>query len=82
MTLPIAARLIEAIEQEARARQLHALVAVIDVEHAASISLFSRHGYDEHGRLREIGWKFGQRRDEVFLVKLLAPSSGTPPAAG
>jgi phosphinothricin acetyltransferase len=67
----VAAQLIGAAEAEARERGLHALVAVIDVEHTASIALFSRAGYQERGRLPEIGWKFGERRDEVFMVKLL-----------
>jgi len=67
----VAAQLVHAAEIAGRARGLHALVAVIDVAHTASISLFSRAGYQERGRLQEIGWKFGQRRDEVFMVKLL-----------
>ena len=65
------AQLIGAAEAEARERGLHALVAVIDVEHTASIALFSGAGYQERGRLPEIGWKFGERRDEVFMVKLI-----------
>ena len=72
----VAARLVQAVEVAARRRGLHALVAVIDVAHVASISLFSQAGYHERGRLPEIGWKFGERRDEVFMVKLLP---GVPP---
>jgi L-amino acid N-acyltransferase YncA len=67
----VATRLIQATEAAARERDLHALVAVIDVAHSASISLFQRFSFVEGGRLREVGWKFGEWRDEVFLVKLL-----------
>ena len=67
----VAAQLIQAIEAAAREQGLHALVAVIDAAHAASISLFRRSAFAERGRLAEIGWKFGSWRDEVFMVKLL-----------
>jgi len=73
----VAARLIQSIEVAARARGLHALVAVIDAEHAASISLFRRFLFEARGHLAEIGWKFGERRDEVFMVKLLAAGDAT-----
>ncbi|HEY6830838.1 MAG TPA: GNAT family N-acetyltransferase [Gemmatimonadaceae bacterium] len=67
----VAARLIQAIEEAGTAQGLHALVAVIDAAHAASISLFERFSFAERGRLAEVGWKFGEWRDEVFMVKLL-----------
>ncbi len=67
----VATHLIQAIDEAARRRGLHALVAVIDAEHSASLSLFRRFSFAERGRLAEIGWKFGARRDEVFMVKLL-----------
>ena len=69
----VAARLIQAIEEAGTAQGLHALVAVIDAAHAASISLFERFSFAERGRLAEVGWKFGAWRDEVFMVKLLTP---------
>ena len=68
----VALRLVRAAESDAVARGLHALIAVIDAEHSASVGLFERFGYVERGRLPEAGWKFGEWRDEVFLVKLLA----------
>lgn len=69
----VATRLIEATEAAASRQGFHALVAVIDAAHTASISLFRRFSFAERGRLAEIGWKFGAWRDEVFMVKLLAP---------
>jgi phosphinothricin acetyltransferase len=67
----VATLLMQAIEEAALERGLHALIAVIDAAHAASIGLFRRFSYAERGRLAEVGWKFGEWRDEVFLVKLL-----------
>ena len=68
----VALQLVRAVESAAVARGLHALIAVIDAEHSASVALFERFGYVERGRLPQAGWKFGVWRDEVFLVKLLA----------
>jgi phosphinothricin acetyltransferase len=73
----IATRLVRQTETAAAARELHALVAVIDAEHLASVALFERFGYVERGRLPEVGRKFGAWRDEVFMVKLLEGAGGT-----
>lgn len=65
----VATQLVATLETIAQERRLHTLVAVIDAEHAASVSLFQRFGYIERGRLPEAGRKFDAWRDEVFLVK-------------
>ena len=78
----VATQLIQAIEEAARSRALHALVAVIDAAHTASLSLFRRFAYAERGRMVEVGWKFGAWRDEVFMVKLLAPSPADAASGG
>lgn len=65
----IGRRLIETLHESAHARGLHALVAVVDAENAASIRLFESFGYAESGRLNDVGRKFGQWRSEVFLIK-------------
>lgn len=67
-------RLISALHDRAKPLGLHALVAVIDADHAASIGLFRSFGYSEAGRLDEIGRKFGEWRSEVFLLKHLEDS--------
>jgi len=71
----VATQLVARLEPLARHRRCHALIAVIDAEHIASVALFERCGYEERGRLPEAGWKFDAWRDEVFMVKLL-PSVG------
>jgi phosphinothricin acetyltransferase len=50
---------------------LHAIIAVIDAEQAASISLHARHGFVEVGRMPQIGTKFGRWLDVVFMERVL-----------
>lgn len=61
--------LIAALHERAPSAGVHAIVAVIDAENAGSIKLFRAFGYQEVGRLDGIGRKFGQWRDEVFLLR-------------
>lgn len=58
----------------ARARALgyHAIIAVIDADQVASISLHARLGFEEVGRFREIGFKFGRWLDVVYMELRLA----------
>jgi phosphinothricin acetyltransferase len=58
-------------EEHARAVGLHALLAVVCAENDASLRAFGRHGYEEVGRLREVGTKFGRLLDVVYLERLL-----------
>jgi L-amino acid N-acyltransferase YncA len=63
--------MLEVLERAAREREIRSLIAVIDGDNEPSVRLFRRLGYDEAGRLNDIGWKFGQWRSEVFLLKRL-----------
>lgn len=63
--------LIAALHDLAVSAGVHAIVAVIDVENTGSIHLFRAFGYEEVGRLDDIGRKFGKWRDELFLLKRL-----------
>jgi len=58
----------------ARARALghHAIIAVIDADQAASIGLHARFGFEEVGRFREVGYKFGRWLDVVYMELRLA----------
>jgi phosphinothricin acetyltransferase len=49
----------------------HAVIAVIDAEQAPSLALHARFGFQEVGRFREIGHKFGRWLDVVYLELLL-----------
>lgn len=59
------------VESHARSGPLHALVAGACTENVSSVALFSRHGYAEVARFREVGRKFGRLLDVVYLEKLL-----------
>jgi L-amino acid N-acyltransferase len=66
----IGRRLVAALDDAARARGVHAIVASIDSENAPSIALFERFGYLEAARLTEVGRKFEQWRTQLLLLKM------------
>lgn len=68
----LGAALLEALEAEARSRELHVMVAGIGAENLGSLALHRRAGFAEAGRLREVGQKFGRWLDLVFMQKVLA----------
>jgi len=55
----------------ARRHDLHALLAVICTENQASLALFAAAGFEEVGRLRQVGRKFGRLLDVAYLERLL-----------
>lgn len=63
-----------------RARQLgkHILVAGVDSANTASLNFLARLGFQETGRMPEVGYKRGQYLELVFLQYFLTPS-GTHP---
>ena len=63
--------LLAALEDAARAEDIHVLVAGISSENPGSIRCFARHGYAETGRLPEVGHKFGRWLDLVLMQKIL-----------
>jgi phosphinothricin acetyltransferase len=65
----IGRRLMAALDDAARARGVHAIVASIDSENAPSIALFERFGYVEAARLTEVGRKFERWRTQLLLLK-------------
>ncbi len=63
--------IVERLEAFARSQKLHSLLAIISGENEASIKLFSRLGYSECARYKEVGRKFGRWLDVVTLGKIL-----------
>lgn len=53
----------------------HTLIALIDAEQTASVTLHQRHGFVQVAHLREVGFKFGRWLDVVYLQRMLAGSS-------
>lgn len=57
--------------ERARVAGLRAIIAVIDAEQAASITIHAKHGYREIGRFPQIGRKFDRWLDVVFMQRLV-----------
>ena len=57
----------------ARSLGLKTLLAESCEESVGSIALFRALGWEENGRLREVGHKFQKRYDGVYLQLMLAP---------
>lgn len=68
-------RILQALEDHAKAKQYHVLLAGIDSDNLASIQLHKKHGFLLCGRFREVGFKFGRWLDVEFYQKFLY----TPP---
>lgn len=64
-------RLLDAIVEAARARELHAMIGGVDAANEGSLAFHRAAGFVEAGRLREVGWKFGRWLDLIFMQKLL-----------
>ena len=63
----LASLLLPALIERARASGKHVMVAGIEGSNVASIRLHARHGFEEVGRMREVGMKFGRWLDLVFM---------------
>jgi phosphinothricin acetyltransferase len=73
--------LLEAVVEEARGRDLHTLVGVIDATNTASIALHRRVGFTHCGTVREAGFKFGRWLDVDYWQLLLSAPAQTPAPA-
>ncbi len=60
------------IENYARTKHIHVLVATICGENSKSINLFNRNGYFKCAHYKEVGIKFGQLLDVVAYEKILS----------
>jgi phosphinothricin acetyltransferase len=63
--------LVEALFPIAAALGKHVMLAGVDAENAASIRFHERLGFEQVGRLREVGFKFDRYLDLVFLQRFL-----------
>jgi phosphinothricin acetyltransferase len=64
-------RLLAPLIDAARDRGFHAILAKIDAENVASLRLHQAFGFEQVGRLRQVGFKFGRWLDVVYLELLL-----------
>ena len=72
----IGGQLLEALLQGGRERKIHAVVAAIDSRNIASLKLHAKYGFLEAGVFLEVGCKFGEWRDVVYLQRLLDDRAG------
>lgn len=63
--------LLTALEGQARASRMHAMVGAIAADNEASLALHRAAGFLETGRMPEVGIKFGRRLDLVLVQKRL-----------
>lgn len=63
--------LMTAIEDHARAREVHSMIAGVSAENLAGIAFHARIGYDEVARVPRVGWKFDRAIDLVLMQKIL-----------
>jgi phosphinothricin acetyltransferase len=72
----IGKQLLRGLVTRAAALGKHAMVAGIEGDNAVSLALHSRAGFEERGRLRQVGRKFDRWLDLVFM-ELLLPTTAT-----
>jgi L-amino acid N-acyltransferase YncA len=64
-------RLLAHLEDFARSREMHSLVALVTGSNVPSVALFERAQYAKCAHFHEVGFKFGQTLDLVCFEKLL-----------
>lgn len=64
-------RLLGPLLDAGRDRGLHAIIAAIDADNAASLRLHAAFGFEKVGHFKQTGFKFGRWLDVVYLEKLL-----------
>jgi L-amino acid N-acyltransferase YncA len=69
----LGSRLYQALLQDLRERDVHAVLAGIALPNSASIGLHEAFGFAKVGQMREVGRKFGQWLDVGYWQLVLAP---------
>ena len=69
--LGIGNALLGALLDRARELDLRCIIGVITSDNAASIALHRRHGFEDTGTVRQVGYKFGRWLDSVTMQLLL-----------
>ncbi len=67
----IGSQLLEDLIRRARSIGYHAVMAGIDSEQTASVALHTRFGFEQGGRTKQVGHKFGRWLDVLHLELLL-----------
>ncbi|WP_138479048.1 GNAT family N-acetyltransferase [Dyadobacter bucti] len=67
----VGSRILESLIQRARESGIHTMIAGIDAANRGSIEFHKKYGFIEKGYLKEVGYKFDQWLDLVFMQLLL-----------
>ena len=70
----IGSQLLQALIEEARHLGLRSILANISAEQTPSVRLHEKFGFQKVAHLRDVGQKFNQRFDAIYLQLLLAAS--------
>lgn len=73
----LGAKLLDAMCQDARKRNMKSLLANVSSKNPASLNFHLKHGFVECGRFKEAGTKFGTYFDIIWLQKFLEESPET-----
>ena len=68
----IGTKAIKWIEERAKTKELHVLVALICGENTASMCLFEKNGYEKCAHYKEVGYKFDRWLDLVCYQKIIS----------
>ena len=68
----IGTTLIEALVERARSRGVHTMIAGVDAQNEGSRRLHERLGFVECARIPQVGFKWDQWLDLVFLARILS----------
>jgi L-amino acid N-acyltransferase len=63
--------LVQALVHRAEAMGKHVMVAGVDADNDVSLRMHRRLGFEDVGRFREVGFKFGRWLDLIFLQRRL-----------
>jgi len=63
----IGRRLLSALIEAARNAGFEQMIAVIGGGEPSSVALHSKLGFEERGRMKEVGIKFGRKLDTVYM---------------
>lgn len=72
----IGGALIQALFPLAQAAGVHVMLGVIDADNQGSLRLHQRLGFEQAGRLVQVGRKFGRWLDVVFVQRMMNPDEG------
>ena len=67
----VGSALLKALIAQAKAEGRHTLIAGMDSANQGSVDFHKKHGFEEVARFREVGYKFGEWLDVIFMQLFL-----------